>query len=805
MEEKRLNTLNIIKKLRDLLPTLSETEAEAARYQIEQLKKENPFLSSKIKTPNNVMECWETRDINRAKILKSRLEKEKNLLEGYNIILQENTTDLLLERVHRSQKIVYFIEREITQIKRFLEDSCVKNSAYNPEIIFSSKKAEKEVISKRSGKIHLSIVGILNENPLYTNIAIEIYTDGTYIGQIEAEKIQDSKSITIQFKDTYWLEFLIKSEDGVVAGLVFFPIEDVLDAQDAGEKKFYYTIVDHSALEISFGNCVFEKFGIQRSTTEIMTKEAFGHLLRKVEQILLYRCGVCGKGEDKNNEAIFYRCDWCKFTCHACCTNLIFFECTEFKKRKEAEKEKRELEIKMEELKKERLNIIIAGIDIREKPKDSDEMAGRVEKTSSSVAKIQCDEDSTSGNSSSEEDHSSKSVKRYNVDHTLTQEKILGVTWCCHCGDRIGMLSAALECTVCKNTYHLDCRSMIFKSCGINIDLLKGLVTYMPKKKHIKKSEISLSEFKFIYLLSSGEDGKIYLCSWRDRMVVLKAIQKKHIVNINHEELVDRERTGLEIAKTSENPFLVTMEGCFQTKTHVFFILEFLEGGDLYFHLYNRNMTQDEIKMILAGIVLGIEGLHSENIIHRGIRLENILFGKNGYVKISNMSICSIGANNGIARTFCGSFPVIAPEVMDEHYTKSVDWWGFGILAYQLMLKESPFPAGSIKQMKNSIKNDPPSDISRIKEPAKSFILGLLEKNPEKRLGTKSVKEIKDHPYFDNLDWDKMMKQELPVEWKPSDKEELCRNFDPEILVSNPTLSPSEEIDSSYNVYFQNF
>ncbi|KAI5188759.1 putative protein kinase C eta type [Nematocida minor] len=802
MPEQVPNTLNIIKKLTDMLPQLSETEAEAARYQIEQLKNENPFLSGKDKNPGSVLECWEARDTSRVKILKQRLDQEKNLLEGYKVILQENTTDVLLERVQKSQRVIYFIEREIAMIKRFLSDACLKDKSYNPSMIFDSTSMEPEKIVKHNGKAHLSIIGIFSKNPLHKNMSINIYTDDTFIGKVEAGEIEDSKSISIEFKDVYRIEFMLKTENDVVAGLVYFPIENLVDAEDVGSKSFYYTIAEKSMLSISFGNCKLEECGIQRNGTSIITKRSSGHLLRKLEDISLYRCGVCGHNESKDRASQFYRCDWCKFTCHAHCMNLIFFECFEFKKKQEAESDKKALEKEVEEMKKERLNIIIAAIDIREKPNDYDELANRMQKPSKEI--IKKGHSDSEKDSSDSDDKAQKPVKRYSVEHNLVKQKMLGITWCCHCGERIGMLTVALECSVCQNAYHTECRGMIFKSCGITKELLEGLVAYVPKKKKKDKSEISLSEFKFLYLICPEGNGKVYLCSWRDKTVALKAIKKKDIVESNSEELVDTQRICLEIAKSSGNPFIVKMEGCFQTTTHIFFILEFVEGGDLYYHLHSREITPPEIKMILAGLTIALEWLHEENIIYRDLRLENVMFAKNGYVKLTNLGLCSIGAPNGVAHTLCGSFPNVAPEVIDEHYTKAADWWSFGVLAYQLVLKTSPFIAGSIKQTKEAIQNDPPANLELIEEPMRSLIVGLLEKSADSRIGTKSIWEIKNHPYFSDIDWDKMKKQELPVVWKPS-TEKPCMNFESAQIKNSPSLSPAEEIDNSHNAYFQNF
>ncbi|KAH9386315.1 putative protein kinase C eta type [Nematocida major] len=804
MPDKQPNTVKIIKKLTEMLPRLSETEAEAARYQIEQLKNENPFMSGQEKSPGSVLECWEARDTSRAIALKKRLSLEKNLLEGYRVILQENTTDLLLERVDKAQRVIYFIEKEISQMKKLLADATLASKNTALSMLFYTEEAKQEAAPKHSGHARLSIVGIDTKNPLHKDIAVHIYTDDICIGQIKASEVNEGKSVSIDFQNISRMEFLIKAKGDLVIGLVYFPVQDLVDAEDLGVRSFYYNIVDKSTLSISFGKCVLDSGGIQRSTKSISTKKSAEHLLRRLGSISMHRCGVCGDSKKELKESQFFRCDLCKFTCHTECAYLIFFECVEFKKKKEAEAEKMELEQRLNEMKRDRINIIIAAIDIREKPREDEGIADRTLKKMHREGGG-CRESGSSHGSESEDssEEPRAPTKRYSVEHALSKQKMLGVTWCCHCGDKIGMLAMALVCSTCQNTYHIECRGMLFKSCGISHELLEGLITCIPKHhKRAKHSKISIEEFEFVSLLCKGPLGKVYMCMWRDRAVALKVMKKKEIIVQNSMDLLDAEKTCLEIAKKSENPFIIKLEECFQTKTHLFFVTEFLPGGDLYFNLHCREMSSAEIRMVLAGIILGLEWLHGENIIYRDLRLENVLFDQTGYVKLGSFGLCSIGAQRGVAHTLCGAMTNIAPEVIDEHYTKTADWWSLGVLAYQLMLKTLPFSGSSIKQIKEAIQNDPPAELGKIEEPARSFIAGLLEKSPEKRLGSDSVGKIKSHPYFEGLDWEKMKALELPVEWRPSGE---GRNFEVAETDEDPSLSPAEEIDPTLDARFDDF
>ncbi|KAI5181045.1 hypothetical protein NEOKW01_1286 [Nematocida sp. AWRm80] len=791
MQEKKSVTLNMIEKLTDILPTLSEAEAEAARYQIERLREENPFLTGTDTKPKTILECWEARDTSRAQVLKQKLAQEINLLRGYKVIMQAEETEEISKRVNYSQRKIYFIKTELERIKRYLNDASSQNKGTTQGSILETNI--KREIEKRTGTVCMTVSGLENKNPLHKSPSLYIYIDEVSVMKIEGNEIGDNKNLSIAFTEAQSMELIIESEEGVIVGWIYFPIIDLIEAEDKGTKVFYYSISDKSTLSISFGKCSLKNKGIQRNRNTLITKRIAGHVMRKVEDMVFYHCGVCDNKRNSSASQTFYRCDWCKFTCHVKCVYKVFFLCVEYIKRKEEDDEKLRLQEKLAKMKQERLKMIIAAVDIREKPKDDMEFSDRVNNLKSTAKPEQ-------------ETTKIHQTKTYNNPHTLEKKKALGMVWCNHCGERIGILTQLLRCSVCDNSFHLECKPMLFCSCGITEEQLEKLVAYVPiAEKKKETGEISLDEFKFISLIGRGTFGKVFLCEWKDKKVALKSIKKQTVIEKDSAEFIEIERKCLEIAKSSKNPFLMSMYGYFQTSTHLFFITEFASGGDLYFHLFNRSITPEEIRIILAEVILGLEYLHENNIIYRDMKLENIMISRTGHVKIVDFGLCSIGAKNGVAHTFCGTIGSIAPEVIEGVYTKQIDWWGLGVIAYELFLTTPPFPGDTDKMIKEAILDDEPKELGQIPEPAQSFVRGLLTKNPKERLGHKSINEIKSHIYFDGLSWENVKQLKIDPIWKPDEISDGKHNFDAAITSEPPQLSPANALSSSQEAYFQNF
>lgn len=164
------------------------------------------------------------------------------------------------------------------------------------------------------------------------------------------------------------------------------------------------------------------------------------------------------------------------------------------------------------------------------------------------------------------------------------------------------------------------------------------------------------------------------------------------------------EKRIFELATENRHPFLVNLFACFQTSEHVFFVMEYSMGGDLMRHIHDDIFTEDRACFYAACVLLGLEFLHSKNVIilvfytypiqfkviYRDLKLDNLLLDREGYVKLADFGLCkeNMGVNDRTS-TFCGTPEFLAPEVLTEsNYTRAIDWWGLGVLIYEMLVGE---------------------------------------------------------------------------------------------------------------------
>lgn len=149
------------------------------------------------------------------------------------------------------------------------------------------------------------------------------------------------------------------------------------------------------------------------------------------------------------------------------------------------------------------------------------------------------------------------------------------------------------------------------------------------------------------------------------------------------------------------HPFLVNMHFIFQTPQRVFFIMNFMRGGQLYFHLKKaRVFTETQAKFYVAQIAIGIGHLHRKEIVYRDLKPENVMLGEDGYIQLADFGLAKNLEQNEKAYTFCGTPQYLAPEVVNEvGHSAMVDWWCLGILTYEMMVGFTPFVGGDSKQV----------------------------------------------------------------------------------------------------------
>lgn len=225
-----------------------------------------------------------------------------------------------------------------------------------------------------------------------------------------------------------------------------------------------------------------------------------------------------------------------------------------------------------------------------------------------------------------------------------------------------------------------------------------------------RKVGLDLTSFRLLSVLGRGHFGKVILSQYKNtgEYFAIKALKKGDIISRDEVESLLSEKRIFEVANTMRHPFLVNLFACFQTDQHVCFVMEYAAGGDLMMHIHTDVFAEPRAVFYAACVVLGLQYLHESKIIYRDLKLDNLLLDTEGYVKIADFGLCKEGMGFGDRTgTFCGTPEFLAPEVLTEtSYTRAVDWWGLGVLIFEMLVGESPFPGDDEEEVFDSIVND---------------------------------------------------------------------------------------------------
>ncbi|XP_060721417.1 serine/threonine-protein kinase N1b isoform X2 [Tachysurus vachellii] len=314
------------------------------------------------------------------------------------------------------------------------------------------------------------------------------------------------------------------------------------------------------------------------------------------------------------------------------------------------------------------------------------------------------------------------------------------------------------------------------------------------------RGPLSLQDFRLIAVLGRGHFGKVLLSEHKNSrtLYAIKALKKGDIIARDEVESLLCEKRIFEVVTGSHHPFLVNLFACFQTPEHVCFVMEYTAGGDLMMHIHADVFSEPRSVFYAACVVLGLQFLHDNKIVYRDLKLDNLLLDTGGFVKIADFGLCKEGMGYGDrTSTFCGTPEFLAPEVLtDTSYTRAVDWWGLGVLIYEMMVGESPFPGDDEEEVFDSIVNDEVRYPRFLSTEAISLMRRLLRRNPERRLGSseRDAEEVKKQPFFREMDWEALLQRKVDPPFMPSlgGKEDVS-NFDAEFTREAPTLTPPRE------------
>ncbi|XP_042306872.1 microtubule-associated serine/threonine-protein kinase 4 isoform X6 [Sceloporus undulatus] len=287
------------------------------------------------------------------------------------------------------------------------------------------------------------------------------------------------------------------------------------------------------------------------------------------------------------------------------------------------------------------------------------------------------------------------------------------------------------------------------------------------------------SDFETIKLISNGAYGAVYLVRHKEtrQRFAMKKINKQNLILRNQIQQAFVERDILTFA---ENPFVVSMYCSFETRRHLCMVMEYVEGGDCATLMKNMGpLPVDMARMYFAETVLALEYLHNYGIVHRDLKPDNLLVTSMGHIKLTDFGLSKVGlmsmttnlyeghiekdAREFLDKQVCGTPEYIAPEViLRQGYGKPVDWWSMGIILYEFLVGCVPFFGDTPEELFGQVISDeinwpekdeaPPPD-------AQDLITLLLRQNPLERMGTGGAYEVKQHQFFQHLDWNSLLRQ----------------------------------------------
>ncbi|KAK7277560.1 hypothetical protein RJT34_22575 [Clitoria ternatea] len=336
-------------------------------------------------------------------------------------------------------------------------------------------------------------------------------------------------------------------------------------------------------------------------------------------------------------------------------------------------------------------------------------------------------------------------------------------------------------------------------------NLLKFLEKKETEYMRLQRHKMGVDDFELLTMIGKGAFGEVRVCREKTtgHVYAMKKLKKSEMLRRGQIEHVKAERNLL--AEVDSN-CIVKLYCSFQDEEYLYLIMEYLPGGDMMTLLMRKDtLTEDEARFYVGETVLAVESIHKHNYIHRDIKPDNLLLDRYGHLRLSDFGLCkpldcstleekdfSVGQNvNGstqneersapkrsqqeqlqhwqmnrrtLAYSTVGTPDYIAPEVLlKKGYGMECDWWSLGAIMFEMLVGYPPFysddPMSTCRKIVNWKSHLKFPEEARLSPEAKDLISKLLC-NVNQRLGSKGADEIKAHPFFKGVEWDKLYQME---------------------------------------------
>ena len=319
------------------------------------------------------------------------------------------------------------------------------------------------------------------------------------------------------------------------------------------------------------------------------------------------------------------------------------------------------------------------------------------------------------------------------------------------------------------------------------------------ENEHPLNIKLTYNDFQPIKLLGRGSFGEVILVRLKStkKVYAMKILDKK-ILKMKKQQ--NHTKTERDLMVKINSPFIVNIKSAFQDDTNLYLVSEFMQGGDMFFHMHDGQIvifSHDKTRFYILELVLALESLHKNNMVYRDLKPENILLDSKGHVKLTDFGLSKILEDeDDKAFTLCGTPQYLAPEVLlKKGYDKMVDWWSLGCVMYEMLMGRLPFAIkrGMINLKIYEKKVDYPRKISN---EARDLIEKFLVVNPTERLGygSNGTDDIKNHPFFNGVDWDLAIQKKYKPPFIPKLKNDVDLRYFDNCFTDEPIGGPKRRI-----------
>jgi len=267
----------------------------------------------------------------------------------------------------------------------------------------------------------------------------------------------------------------------------------------------------------------------------------------------------------------------------------------------------------------------------------------------------------------------------------------------------------------------------------------------------------------------------------------------KEVTHSPNQQFVEFKKRKKDSNQFKKNEFVISLKQTFQDQDKVYMQFDYHNGGELFFHLQKKRKFSEELaKFYAAEIYTALKYLHKQGVIYRDLKPENIILDEEGHIKMIDFGLAKDEIKlNSTTESFCGTNEYIPPEVVaGDKYGFNFDWWGFGVIIFEMIYGHPPFADNNKCNLFKKICFDEPDYGSvNVSKEALSLMQMLLNKDLSSRI---KPDDIPNHPFFKGINFEDVRKMKVKPPFKPKikDRDDLS-NIDP-CFLNEDLLSPNK-------------